>query len=587
MTSSLNVSPRRNLSPPLIFVTLVIRVAPKRDENDLRRGRNPSLETAAMRFLLWLLGALWLAGGILLAAPPRVMFVGAHPDDDSGATAYLASMAAAGSEVSVVTLSRGEGGGNAVGQESGEALGRLREREERSALGRLGIREIRYLDKVDWAYTTSYSATATRWDADDTRARLTDIMRELRPDVVITMNPYPSGHGHHQFAARMATEAYFASGIPGKLIYALSYGQEGFQPDFVHTPTPVVAALELEALRLYASQGWASLPGVGPAFVLGPEAFSIAHDRAQPRTLRQQPAVSVELAPTPEVADYRDWALSLGLDPVLAPPAARVVAGKPSPVVLEITNRGSVAIPMEVVPPPGEGVEWLDPARPLTAPPGRTRELFTAWTYCLGAVPVRGGTLQSVPGLSLPAEGVALTERWEGAESGVSGRFWLRLSERKLHLRVEVQDQAVVSQIAPGDKAGHWRTDAIELAIDPSGRSENTLSTFKLGIIPFATDGKPIAFRDADARPGPVDGLEVSSRRTTDGYVVEAAVPLAEIGSLAPEFGLNVLVYDADDLSAPVGANINLSRIGWSAWPEVMGNPRLWGRVSLEGKPGD
>ncbi|MEW6280183.1 MAG: hypothetical protein AB1758_16265 [Candidatus Eremiobacterota bacterium] len=47
-------------------------------------------------------------------------------------------------------------------------------------------------------------------------------------------------------------------------------------------------------------------------------------------------------------------------------------------------------------------------------------------------------------------------------------------------------------------------------------------------------------------------------------------------------FGLNVLLYDADEPGAPLGSNANEGRTAWSAWPEVMGQPRLWGRARLQ-----
>jgi len=50
----------------------------------------------------------------------------------------------------VLTITRGEGGGNAVGSEEGPALGLLREAEERKAVAKAGISDIDYLDKVDF-----------------------------------------------------------------------------------------------------------------------------------------------------------------------------------------------------------------------------------------------------------------------------------------------------------------------------------------------------------------------------------------------------------------------------------------------------
>ncbi|GMU55025.1 MAG: LmbE-like protein [Candidatus Xenobia bacterium] len=629
-----------------------------------------------------------------------MLFVGAHPDDDSGVTATLSTWIEQGkARAAVITLSRGEGGGNALGREQGQALGRLREDEERRALGMLGVETILYLDRLDWGYTTSESATAARWGDEETLGRLVGLVRELRPQLILTMNPYPSGHGHHQFAARMASEAYFAAAdptrfpsqlppwAPGRLAYALCYGQEGFQPDFVLTPDPATAERELQALRLYRSQGWDALPEAGPRFVLGPESFSVTHSRApgwtdlleglhhplhlelsvttnagadrlvsgalvagqpgelslsRPEAILQVPPewqverrgqswwvrpdrpgeqivqarlgssvwrwrlrvrapLEMELAPTPAVADYRKWASRLGLDPVLAEPEAAVTQAHPARVRFELSNRTARPASMRIAPVCKSPSVRLDPPRTLTVLPGASAVEVGVLASELGEFRLEGGgRLQVVPFMTLPRveppwvvdarlEEVAgwrpepLKQLWEGEPSRIQGRFWLGWDPDWLYLAAEVQDDRVVGQIDSADPAGHWRTDALELTLDPGGKSPSTLTTFKLGIIVRTRQGQPIAFRDADERPGPVSGLKLATCVTAEGYRLEAAIPRSEVGPLASEFGLNVLLYDADDAQAATGANANLSRVGWSAWPEVMGNPRLWGRARLEG----
>jgi len=89
-----------------------------------------------------------------------VLFIGAHPDDEAfGLAAYGQWHEYADVEVGVITITRGEGGGNAVGTEEGPALGLLREDEERRAVSVAGIEHIYNLDKVDFYYTVSAPLT--------------------------------------------------------------------------------------------------------------------------------------------------------------------------------------------------------------------------------------------------------------------------------------------------------------------------------------------------------------------------------------------------------------------------------------------
>ncbi|MCR8526608.1 PIG-L family deacetylase, partial [Escherichia coli] len=62
-----------------------------------------------------------------------VLYVGAHPDDEAFGLSTLGEWRERyGARTGVVTVTRGEGGGNAVGPEEGPALGLIREREERA-----------------------------------------------------------------------------------------------------------------------------------------------------------------------------------------------------------------------------------------------------------------------------------------------------------------------------------------------------------------------------------------------------------------------------------------------------------------------
>src|SRR5579871_662806 len=90
----------------------------------------------------------------LLPPDPRykadVLVVIAHPDDDVLIGAWLARLSLdEHKRVGVIYCTRGDGGGNNVGNESGLALGQVREIEARRALGSFGIENVWFLDGHD------------------------------------------------------------------------------------------------------------------------------------------------------------------------------------------------------------------------------------------------------------------------------------------------------------------------------------------------------------------------------------------------------------------------------------------------------
>ncbi len=146
-----------------------------------------------------------------------LLLVVAHPDDETEIGAYLArAVFDEKKRVAVVFGTRGNGGGNAEGQEQAAALGAEREIEARQALGHFGVTHVWFLNGLDTPGQVVLNSLET-WNHGDSLGRLVRLVRLTRPSVIVTWLPdWVAGenHGDHQAAGVIATEAFDSAGDP-------------------------------------------------------------------------------------------------------------------------------------------------------------------------------------------------------------------------------------------------------------------------------------------------------------------------------------------------------------------------------------
>jgi LmbE family N-acetylglucosaminyl deacetylase len=764
------------------------------------------------RSVLSLLLSLTLVAGILGVPPSAgasngtrrpvnldVLFIGAHPDDESFNLSTFGQWDEYNNvKTGVITITRGEGGGNAVGPEEGPGLGLIREAEERRAVAMAGIHHVYNLDKVDFYYNVSAPLTESVWGHDSTLAKVVRVVRMTRPEVIVTMDPSPNpgNHGHHQYAARMAVEAFHAAADPrsfraqltqeglhvwrsDKIFAAWAFLEEAATGrdcarSFTQTePTDIVygvwsgrrsarhddtwAQVEIEAQRNYATQGWTaevfpdapddpsqlgcdyytlidsrvpfhvhnaaptamlegaltrpphSLPlgselyltvhpftvspgrsfrvvahamsrhealpnasvhlraprgwkveGTGDlgslspgehaaaAFTVTPPAGAAQHryrlngvldsgdiEGRTAEVVKVAAPVEGVLHPLPHVAEFRAWTLEAGepqLDNVIlirrsigvgetrsmrvdlrnvsdAPQSGTVTLdlpagfsavpaeqsygplapGRSTSVVFEITNTN------ESLPTSNEGPNEGDYPVTVTTTSGGASGTTDA---ALNLVPVTtvprapdAPSINGTRGANYTGEKLNLSRLWEGeppdSPADASGNAKVAFTDKALYFHVRVRDDVLGTVVPMSDAKRHWRTDSVEIAIDPRGSSENTSTTFKVGIFPTTDEGVPAAYRDADNHQGPIGetapGMKVAStidREHYDGYTIEAKIPFADLpDAVRPHrMGLNIFIYDSDtqDLTGQ-------TRLGWSTWEGVQGDPYRWGHARLAG----
>ncbi len=140
----------------------------------------------------------------------------AHPDDDTSIIGPCGVWHQRYDvKCGIIMVTRGEGGGNAVGTEIGPALGLRRENEDRVAHFRSGTVDIFNLDRVDFFYNQSAPLTQFFWGQDETLRRVTRIIRMTQPEIYIGFTPtLGAGHGNHQQAGRYIWEGVKAAADP-------------------------------------------------------------------------------------------------------------------------------------------------------------------------------------------------------------------------------------------------------------------------------------------------------------------------------------------------------------------------------------
>jgi len=144
----------------------------------------------------------------------------AHPDDEQLVAGTFAMAALEGIRTGLVCATRGE-----VGEIADSALatpdnlGQVRERELRAAATVAGIKYLWFLDYRDSGMMgtadNDHPASFYRSEREEALARVVKIVREFRPNVMVTFDE-TGGYGHpdHLTIHMLATEAFTAASDP-------------------------------------------------------------------------------------------------------------------------------------------------------------------------------------------------------------------------------------------------------------------------------------------------------------------------------------------------------------------------------------
>jgi LmbE family N-acetylglucosaminyl deacetylase len=164
----------------------------------------------------------------------RILYITAHPDDESAAVlTYLARGLHA--DVALLTLTRGEGGQNALGPEQSPQLGLIRTQELLAATRGYGVK-LFFTRAKDFGYSKTPEETEKVWGNEVLRD-MVEVIRSFRPNVVINgWGGVHTGHGHHQAsglltprAVQLAADAKVFPDLEDKGLRPWSAGTAGVQ----------------------------------------------------------------------------------------------------------------------------------------------------------------------------------------------------------------------------------------------------------------------------------------------------------------------------------------------------------------------
>jgi len=153
----------------------------------------------------------------------NVLYFGAHPDDENPTfIAYMANEKLY--NTAYFSLTRGDGGQNLLGTEIKENLGIIRTQELLQARKIDGGQQF-FSRAIDFGFSKNAEEVFTIWDREKLLSDAVWVIRNFKPDIIVTRFPPDerAGHGHHIASAILAEEAYDAAADPARFPEQLKF----------------------------------------------------------------------------------------------------------------------------------------------------------------------------------------------------------------------------------------------------------------------------------------------------------------------------------------------------------------------------
>jgi LmbE family N-acetylglucosaminyl deacetylase len=152
------------------------------------------------------------------------LYIAAHPDDENTRLlGWLSNDQLL--RTGYLSITRGDGGQNLIGDEQGIELGLIRT-QELLAARRVDGAEQFFTRAFDFGFSKSTEEALKLWGKDDVLSDVVWIIRKFQPDIIITRFPPDNraGHGQHSASAVLTQEAFKLAADPKAFPSQFQYG---------------------------------------------------------------------------------------------------------------------------------------------------------------------------------------------------------------------------------------------------------------------------------------------------------------------------------------------------------------------------
>ncbi len=182
-----------------------------------------------------------------------LLMVTAHPDDeDGGMLSYETRQM--GVRTALLTLTRGEGGQNAMSSDLYDALGLVRTQELLQSDRFYGVDQY-WGTVIDYGFSKTREEALQKWGYERVLSDTVRVVRMTRPLIItsVFVGAPTDGHGNHQVAGQMAQEVFNAAGDPSRFPEQIRQGLRPWKPLKVYARVPFFAPTKEGTIYDYAT----------------------------------------------------------------------------------------------------------------------------------------------------------------------------------------------------------------------------------------------------------------------------------------------------------------------------------------------